>query len=170
MLFRSPSRGSIVQTRWPTVDAVGLRKKDPADTDAFLVPGPVIADKSDVAPATPTLPGVVGIMNDENNGNDKDSNQGEGGHHDESHHAWMGIALISGFILMYLVDKLPAYMTAPKPHAQPYHISLSNLGRRFNPAAPAEEESDTFLDGRTEGQGHSRSFATTTGLDRKSVV
>jgi hypothetical protein len=96
------------------VDAIGIRKTDPADTDAFFVSGPVIADKSDVAPATPTLPGVVGIMEDEKSGNDKDKDgdsQGEGGHHDESHHAWMGIALVSGFILMYLVDKLPAYMT-----------------------------------------------------------
>jgi solute carrier family 39 (zinc transporter), member 9 len=162
-----PSGNSIVEARWPTVDAVGVRGRDPAGTDAIFVPGPVIADKPNVAPATPTLPGVVGIMDDEDSGNDKDrdrDNQGEGGHHDESHHAWMGIALISGFILMYLVDKLPAYMTASKPHAQPYHISLSNLGRRFNPAAPAEEESDTFLDGRTEVQGRSRSFATTIGL------
>jgi len=164
---RHLSGAGIVEARWPTVDAIGVRKTDPADTDAFLVPGPVIADKSDVVPATPTLPGVVGIMENKESENDKDKdgdNQGEGGHHDESHHAWMGIALISGFILMYLVDKLPAYMTTSKPHAQPYHISLSNLGRRFNQAAPAEEESDTFLDGRTGEQGHSRSFATTTGL------
>jgi zinc transporter 9 len=164
---RHLSGGSIVEARWPTVDAIGVRKRDPADTDAFFVPGPVIADKSDVAPATQTLPGVVGIMEDEKSGNNKDKdgdNQGEGGHHDESHHAWMGIALISGFILMYLVDKLPGYMTTSKPHTQPYHISLSNLGRRFNPAAPAEEEADTFLDGQAGGQGRSRSFATTTGL------
>jgi zinc transporter 9 len=162
-----PSGSSVIDARWPTGEAVGVRRRDSADTDAFLVPGPVIADKSDVAPATPTLPGVIGIMDDENSGNNKDvdgHNQGEEGPHDESHHAWMGIALISGFILMYLIDKLPAYMTAPKPHTQPYHISLSNLGRRFNPAAPAEEESDTFLDNRAEGQGRSRSFATTTGL------
>ena len=164
---RHLSGGSIVEARWPTVDAIGIRKTDLADTDTLFMPGPVIADKSDVAPTTPTLPGVVGIMENEKSGNDKDKdgdNQGERGHHDESHHAWMGIALISGFILMYLVDKLPAYMTKSKPHAQPYHISLSNLGRRFNQAAPAEEESDTFLDGRTGEQGHSRSFATTTGL------
>ena len=163
---RHLSGGSIVEARWPTVDAIGIRKTDPAGTDTLFMPGPVIADKSDVAPTTPTLPGVVGIMEDEKSGNDKDKdgdNQGEGGHHDESHHAWMGIALIGGFILMYLVDKLPAYMTPSKPHTQPYQISLSNLGRRFNQAAPAEE-SDTFLDGQTGEQGRGRSFATTTGL------
>ena len=164
---RHLSGAGIVAARWPTVDAIGVGKRDPVGTDAIFVPGSVITDKPNVAPATPTLPGVVGIMENEKSGNDKDKdgdNQGEGGHHDESHHAWMGIALISGFILMYLVDKLPAYMTTSKPHAQPYHISLSNLGRRFNQAAPAEEESDTFLDGRTGEQGHNRSFATTTGL------
>ena len=150
-----------------SVDALWDRKRDTADTDAFLVPGPVITDKTDVPPATPTMPGVVGIMGDETGGDDKDKSvddHKEMDHHDGSHHAWMGFALISGFILMFLVDKLPGYMSASKPAAQPYHISLSNLGRRFNHATPAEEESESFVEGRAEGQGRSRSFATTAGL------
>jgi zinc transporter 9 len=158
---------STLEARLPVVDTFRGMKRDPAGVDAFTVPGPVIADESDVPPATPTLPGVVGIMGDGTGGIDKDKitdDDGETDHHDESHHAWMGIALISGFILMFLVDKLPAYMTPSKPDAQPYHISLTNLGRRFNPAGSSEEESENFLDGRTDAQGPSRSFATTTGL------
>jgi solute carrier family 39 (zinc transporter), member 9 len=135
--------------------------------DPFSVPGPVITDGSDVPPATPTFPGVVGVMGEKNQGIDKSVN-GDGhketDRHDESQHAWMGIALISGFILMFLVDKLPEYTAASKPNTQPYHISLTNLGRRFNPAGSAEEESDSFLESRTDTQGRSRSFATTIGL------
>ena len=151
----------------PSADALWSRKRDLADTDAFLVPGPIIADATDVNPATPTLPGVAGFSGEDTGELNKDKSGNDDkvtDHHDESHHAWMGIALISGFILMFLVDKLPKYITASKPAAQSYHISLSNLGRRFNQAVRAEEESDSFLEGRAEGQGSSHSFATTTGL------
>lgn len=166
-VHRHLSDRSILEAPLPVVDAFGGMKRDPANVDAFSVPGPVIADGSDVPPITPTSPGVAGIMGDKSGGiaesKSADDAQ-ETDHRNETHHAWMGVALISGFILMFLVDKLPAYMTASKPSAQPYHISLTNLGRRFNPAGSTEEESDDFLEGRTGGQGHSRSFATTTGL------
>jgi solute carrier family 39 (zinc transporter), member 9 len=164
---RDMSERSILDAKLPVVDTFKSTRRHPADVDAFFVPGPVIADESYVPPATPTLPGVVGIMGEENKGVDKDKSaedHNELDHHDESHHAWMGIALITGFILMFLVDKLPEHMTTSKPSAQPYHISLTNLGRRFNPAGSAEEESENFLEGRTDTQGRSRSFATTTGL------
>ena len=160
-----------LETRWLAVDAYMALKRNAADVDPFLTPGPVIADKIDSPPKTPTEPGVVGIM-----GGDAGDNSGEGtiggnvdhrldeDHHDESHHAWMGIALISGFILMFLIDKLPHCISSSKPNAQPYHISLTNLGRRFNQAGPAEEGSESFLEGPNENRGQSRSFATTTGL------
>ena len=158
---------SFFETGPSSLDIVWGMKREAADTDAFLVPGPVVADKTDIPPATPTMSGVVGIMGDKMAGPGKDKSTDhseEIDHHDSSPHAWMGIALISGFILMFLVDKLPGYMTVSKPRARPYHISLSNLGRRFNQATPAEEESDSFLEGQADGQGCSRSFATTTGL------
>ncbi|KAF2144162.1 uncharacterized protein K452DRAFT_325410 [Aplosporella prunicola CBS 121167] len=40
-------------------------------------------------------------------------------------HAWVGVSLIFGFILMYLIDMLPTVLTATT--ARPLHISLSNL-------------------------------------------
>ena len=164
---RDLSQRSFFETGSSSLDAAWSMTRDAADTDAFLVPGPVIADKTNVPPATPTMPGVVGILGDTMADGGKvetadDSDETD--HQDSSHHAWIGIALISGFILMFIVDKLPGYMTASKPSARPYHISLSNLGRRFNQATPAEEEADMFLEGRVEGQGRNRSFATTTGL------
>ena len=155
----------------PVVDTYNAGKRDAADANPFLTPGPVIADKIDSPPKTPTEPGIVGIMSD---GTDHTSEEGARGgkadhvmddsQHDESHHAWMGIALISGFILMFLIDKLPHHMSASKPNAQPYHISLTNLGRRFNQAGPVEDDSESFLGGRNDNPGQSRSYATTIGL------
>lgn len=51
--------------------------------------------------------------------------------HDDrpSPHAYIGVALILGYILMFLVDHLPEAMSSGKPKYQPMHISLSNLAR-----------------------------------------
>lgn len=52
-------------------------------------------------------------------------------HHEESHghehepHAWVGISLVLGFILMYLIDALPSVFASTP--SRPLHISLSNL-------------------------------------------
>jgi len=57
------------------------------------------------------------------------------GHAEASHddgpspHAYIGVALILGYILMFLVEHLPEAMTSAKPKYQPMHISLSNLAR-----------------------------------------
>jgi zinc transporter 9 len=46
-----------------------------------------------------------------------------------SPHAFIGVALILGYILMFLVDHLPDTISSSKPKYQPMHISLSNLHR-----------------------------------------
>ncbi|RYN57296.1 hypothetical protein AA0120_g6759 [Alternaria tenuissima] len=57
------------------------------------------------------------------------------GHAEASHddgpspHAYIGVALILGYILMFLVEHLPEAMASAKPKYQPMHISLSNLAR-----------------------------------------
>lgn len=57
----------------------------------------------------------------------------EHGHaeHEEgpSPHAYIGVALILGYILMFLVDHLPEAFATSTPKYQPMHISLSNLHR-----------------------------------------
>jgi zinc transporter 9 len=92
-----------------------------------------------------------------------ESNKDEhNGHKEEtSSHAWIGVALISGFILMYLIDKLPDFATPSKQQRPPYHISLDNLGSglRRNPSPSREGLLDA---GSTSSRSHS--FATTTGL------
>lgn len=48
-------------------------------------------------------------------------------HHEETSppHAWIGFALISGFVLMYLIDVLPSL--SHKSSSEPYHIAIDNL-------------------------------------------
>lgn len=82
-----------------------------------------------------------------------------------SPHAWIGVALISGFILMYLIDKLPHYTNfgfLRKSQPRPYHISLDNLSSGLaSPSANGHNVDTPF-----SGNVHSGStpIATTTGL------
>ncbi|RMZ67871.1 zip metal ion transporter [Pyrenophora seminiperda CCB06] len=46
-----------------------------------------------------------------------------------SPHAYIGVALILGYILMFLVEHLPEALASAQPKYQPMHISLSNLAR-----------------------------------------
>lgn len=52
-------------------------------------------------------------------------------HHDDGSepHAYVGVALVLGFILMFLVDHLPEALAPTKPRYEPLHISLSDLSR-----------------------------------------
>jgi len=54
----------------------------------------------------------------------------EPGHEDgPSPHAYIGVALILGYILMFLVEHVPEALASAQPKYQPMHISLSNLAR-----------------------------------------
>ncbi|EYE97667.1 Mn(2+) transporter ATX2 [Aspergillus ruber CBS 135680] len=84
--------------------------------------------------------------------------------HDEesSPHAWIGVALVSGFILMYMIDKLPEFASTSKQQRPPYHISLDNLGSGLRRTSSPSREGG-LLDAATSPR-RSHSFATTTGL------
>ncbi|CAI7602238.1 unnamed protein product [Penicillium glandicola] len=84
------------------------------------------------------------------------------GEEESSPHAWVGIALISGFILMYLVDKLPEFATPSKIERTPYHISLDNLGSGLRRGSSPSREGGLLDANHASRRGHS--FATTTGL------
>ena len=135
------------------------------DTSPFNVPGPVIPSSDlEPPPRTPTKPGVVGIM--ESDGTEADSEEKEGEVHKEAHHAWIGVALLAGFMLMYLIDKVPQYSQPTKQKTRTHHIALNNLGGRFNFATSLDrdEEADSFLDSAEGSRIQQRSFATTIGL------
>jgi zinc transporter 9 len=97
----------------------------------------------------------------EESSSDKSSEEEE--KEESSPHAWIGVALISGFILMYLIDKVPEFASPTKNERVPYHISLDNLGSGLR------RGSSPIRDGGLLDAGHSssrrgHSFATTTGL------
>ncbi|KAF2852604.1 ZIP metal ion transporter-like protein [Plenodomus tracheiphilus IPT5] len=64
-----------------------------------------------------------------------EDDQAKNGHAADTHddgpspHAYIGVALILGYMLMFLVDHLPEAMSSAKPKYQAMHISLSNLAR-----------------------------------------
>ena len=159
----------------PTISAEQKRtvylaaRDDASDVDPFLMPGLAFPPGMDAPPATPTKPGVVGIL-EETTSRDNELPQQTEGQDDHNHgpspHAWIGVALISGFIMMFLIDKLPHYLHAGKSKSKTHHIALNNLGRRFNMATTLDrdEEADGFLDGSRAPEAPKRSFATTTGL------
>ncbi|KAI1174152.1 Zinc/iron permease [Nemania sp. FL0916] len=75
---------------------------------------------------------------------------------------FIGLSLILGFILMFLVDRLPRHASENFQPPPPRHISLSNLGG--SSLSAEEEESEGFLGSLTPTPKQSRSLATTTGL------
>ena len=120
-----------------------LRARSSSDEDkAFnALPGPVLPAglqseglKNADPPETPTAPGVVGIL-------EESSPQSiPGTEKDEPHrtpHAWIGISLILGFILMYLIDTLPALRPAPSPSRTHNIYSLSDLSSAPPPSPGA---------------------------------
>ncbi|KAI5779735.1 ZIP zinc transporter-domain-containing protein [Geopyxis carbonaria] len=85
------------------------------------------------APETPSTPDTP---HDDEHGHDDD-------HHDDAHapaspHKYIGLCLISGFILMYLLDALPSALpsSSTSSRSEPYHISLDSLHSSLSPSPP----------------------------------
>ena len=82
-------------------------------------------------------------------------------------HVWIGISLVLGFILMYLIDRLPQHAHA-RAHAnqKPMHISLSNLSQglhRASSPSPSHLEDDDDVPDLPHGPVQKAS-STTIGL------
>jgi zinc transporter 9 len=75
---------------------------------------------------------------------------------------YIGFSLMLGFVLMFLIDRLPRHATESfqAPPAT-RHISLDNLAAS---SVSGEEESEGFLESLAPTPKQSRSLATTTGL------
>ncbi|QKX59878.1 uncharacterized protein TRUGW13939_07020 [Talaromyces rugulosus] len=160
----SSLQSRAVDVRWSHQNLPGLLPRDVPEI--LNLPGPVIPDVASTAEFTPTSP-EKSERGPADEGTSAQNDQDD--HHDEDEagalHAWIGISLVSGFILMYLIDRLPAYVTPPKPKRLPYHISLDNLGasglRRSS--SPSRGEGLLENDGRANSSSN-HSFAMTTGL------
>lgn len=86
---------------------------------------------------------------------------GEGVHeHDREFepHAWIGISVIVGFILMYLIDHLPK-LAASAAQNRPSYISLQRIGLRTGNSASVSDD-----DHHNESDAGYRPTSTTTGL------
>lgn len=77
-------------------------------------------------------------------------------------HAWVGVALISGFVLMYLIDKLPEFAAPTKPKRPTHHISLDNLGGPALRRSASPNTNAGLLEPEASSRNHS--IATTLGL------
>ncbi|KAJ6444686.1 ZIP metal ion transporter [Purpureocillium lavendulum] len=74
----------------------------------------------------------------------------------------VGFSMVLGFVLMFLIDRLPRHATETfQPAPQTTHMSLDNLGG--NDGA-TDEEADGFLGSLAPTPRRARSLATTIGL------
>ncbi|QUC22206.1 uncharacterized protein UV8b_06447 [Ustilaginoidea virens] len=77
----------------------------------------------------------------------------------------VGFSMILGFVLMFLIDRLPKHASASLlPGPQPQHFSLDNLGGTGVAMASEEDEEEGLLGSLTPLSKFTRTLATTTGL------
>lgn len=103
---------------------------------------------------------------------DNDGRQGpaaeKGGAEAHDPHAWIGISLILGFILMYLIDTLPQHATSPS-QPQRFQISLNQFSFNRSPSVSNENAERPTTDnlanaGSSPHGSGSRPSSTTVGL------
>ena len=164
---------------------------DPPDANPFsALPGPVIPEGSKVEqddqearpktpPVTPTEPGKVGILEDDKTTISAPSLETSGkkttgqSQANREPHAWIGISLIFGFILMYLLDTLPFLAPAApqRPHSNIYSLSELSSSPPSTPTTPQRSLSTTLglcihaaADGIALGASSSSSSTTSLSL------
>lgn len=119
-----------------------------------VIPGGTITEGIDpdaspkTPPVTPTGPGEVGILSkDKTTKTTTTTTQTlEHPHPKRTSHAWIGISLIFGFILMYLLDTLPflAPSAPTRPQNNIYSLSELSSSPPPTPASPQRSLSTTL--------------------------
>ncbi|GFP57257.1 zinc transporter ZIP9-A [Trichoderma asperellum] len=90
-------------------------------------------------------------------------NETEHAHSHEVPTLEIGFSMIAGFILMFLIDRLPRHATETlRSGPETRHMSLDDLGG--GDTASIDEEADGFLNSLAPTPRKARSLATTTGL------
>ncbi|PGG99647.1 solute carrier family 39 (zinc transporter), member 9 [Blastomyces parvus] len=154
-----------LDTRWehPVVNTLVIRR------DTSQAEAPAAADSPETIDSGESGEGgrlnIPGDHRDYNNGKTQAKEKYGAKSKPRSPHAWVGIALISGFILMYLIDTLPSVASASSKHQQrPYHISLDNLGFGLGLGSAPSRNSGGLLATATTSSAARHDFAITTGL------
>ncbi|KAK2595581.1 hypothetical protein QQS21_006692 [Conoideocrella luteorostrata] len=99
-----------------------------------------------------------------------DETKHEDGEHKEEPHTEIpafevGLSMILGFILMFLIDRLPKHASESlQSGPQPQHFSLDNLGGSVSAERTSADEEEGFLGSLTPTPKHTRTLATTIGL------
>ena len=155
----TPSTGQLLWPRAP-LDSTDEEKAKVIDYKA--PPGPVIPEGLEAAasssspPKAPKEPGMVGILESSKSSKQPDSFSPDTPSSpptsptkpiaEREPHAWIGLSLIFGFILMYLLDTLP-FLAPPAPSRPQSNIySLSDLSASpvSTPAPPQRTLSTTL--------------------------
>lgn len=178
-LYSAGSEGHAHNTRGlrmgngsPAVQQMGLTLRGTSltgrsDVDALdALPGPVIPENIEVKTSSSITP--TEESNPDLGDAQSSPDQGDHSHEDEASPTfYVGLALILGFVLMFLIDKLPKLASQTlQPPPPTRHISLDNLSEGLHGSSnlPNDEESESFLQSLTPTPKQSRSLATTTGL------
>ena len=147
-------------TSYPSQEQSGYghRRDLPTLKDIKALPGPVLSGEvaknmkgvSTEPPRTPTTPGEIYALNTDDGA----------GSHTETHSSgrnprvWIGVSLIFGFILMYLIDTIPS-LAQPSQLQRNNIYSLTDLSSSSTPSAGSHAPSSATSQ---------RSFSTTLGL------
>ncbi len=150
---------------------INARKSSDADLEDLLsLPGPVTPENSLPSGDSPPLAVSKGHHAQGHHALEASQlspdNKGDYVHdHPAEPHAWVGLSLILGFILMYLVDQVPQHASARTQNSQqPYHISLDNLSQGLGRSSSPNDRTQTDDIDPSSAHLKSRSRATTTGL------
>lgn len=167
MHTRRSLQSRSLDVRWPSTGIHTFLQRDvpreAGEVDAFNIPGPVIPDEAGIPSSPTTTEANVPPQPTKDPSHDEKSPSD----HQDPPTFYIGFSLITGFILMFLIDKLPRHasenLQAPPPTR---HISLDNLsqGLHSTSISSGDEESDSFLQSLTPTPKQTRSLATTTGL------
>jgi solute carrier family 39 (zinc transporter), member 9 len=108
--------------------------------------------------------------NDHGHSHEKGAGKEGQAHDDEDDHDhvevptfYIGLSMVLGFVLMFLIDRIPRHATdqlGSRPQMR--HVSLNNLGA--SATTGEEEQEEAFLGGLAPPPKQARSFATTIGL------
>ncbi|EKD11892.1 uncharacterized protein L3040_004108 [Drepanopeziza brunnea f. sp. 'multigermtubi'] len=158
---QSQGRGEV---RWVSTGVHTVLTRDPLAIEvlpAFIASRKELQEKTD-EPANISPPAAETPPSTSTPETTPPPPAGQEDHHKDPPTFYIGLSLILGFILMFLVDKIPRH--AQEHIQQPpatRHISLSNLSTLSSPASPSDE---SFLQSLAPTPKQTRSLATTTGL------
>ncbi|KAL8921590.1 MAG: hypothetical protein Q9172_003949 [Xanthocarpia lactea] len=178
-----------LDVRWQHRSDTHLPKRD--ELGSPVTPSPFYPDSSNLnpdsvhsndPPRTPTTPGVVGVLEADPSLSSSSPSSlpsattpAPNTDSSRSPHAWIGISLILGFILMYLLDTLPLLGPSPPNRNTQNIYSLSDLSSSPPPShyqKPQQRSFSTTLglvihaaaDGIALGASHSSGSSTGLGF------